>query len=121
MINSTSSMDKAAQSSQTVITISLMLGLFVSGLDTSIVNIMLPTLQSAFQVRADQIMMLATMYLTMMAALQLLFGRCADIFDAAMIFLMGIFCSCLAPLVVRCRSPLATSCPVGLFRASAEL
>jgi EmrB/QacA subfamily drug resistance transporter len=91
MINSTSSMDKAAQSSQTVITISLMLGLFVSGLDTSIVNIMLPTLQSAFQVRADQIMMLATMYLTMMAALQLLFGRCADIFDAAMIFLMGIF------------------------------
>jgi len=51
---------------------------------------MLPTLQTSFEVTASQSMMLATIYLTMIASLQLLFGRSADIFDASKVFLSGI-------------------------------
>lgn len=82
--------DNAAGAAQMLVAVSLLLGMFVSGLDTSIVNIILPTLQSVFRVRTDQAMMLATIYLTMLAGLQLLFGRCADLFDAAAVFLGGL-------------------------------
>lgn len=77
---------------------SLMLGMFVSGLDTSIVNIILPTLQSAFGVPAAHAMMLATIYLTLLAGLQLVFGRCADIFESAAIFSCGLFLFLLGSL-----------------------
>ncbi len=80
----------AAKSSQIAVLSGMAIGMFVCGLDGSIVNIMLPTLQTIFKVSASQSMMLATIYLTMLASLQLLFGRSADIFDASKIFLSGI-------------------------------
>ncbi len=68
----------------------LLIGLLIGGLDGSIVNIMLPTLQSVFKTGVSQIMMLATAYLTMMAAFQLLLGRFSDLFDPVAVFLIGI-------------------------------
>jgi EmrB/QacA subfamily drug resistance transporter len=67
----------------------LMIGLLICGLDMSVVNIMLPKLQTVFDTSVSQIMMLATVYLTTMAALQLIFGRCSDVFDSALVFLVG--------------------------------
>lgn len=80
----------AENSSQFTIVIGLMLGMLICGLDASIVNIMLPTLQTVFKINVSQSMMLATIYLTMLASLQLLFGRCADIFEASEVFLFGV-------------------------------
>lgn len=80
----------ATKSSQTAVITGMVIAMFVCGLDASIVNIMLPTLQTVFKISVSQSMMLATIYLTMFASLQLLFGRSADIFDASKVFLSGI-------------------------------
>ncbi|QJB57030.1 MFS transporter [Pseudodesulfovibrio sp. zrk46] len=80
----------AMASSQLAAVCGLMLGMLVCGLDASIVNIILPTLQTVFKVNVSQSMMLATIYLTMLASLQMLFGRCADIFSASKVFLLGV-------------------------------
>jgi len=80
----------AVKNSQSAVVSGLIIGMLICGLDASIVNIMLPTLQTVFKVNISQSMMLATIYLTMLASLQLLFGRCADIFDATKVFLVGI-------------------------------
>jgi EmrB/QacA subfamily drug resistance transporter len=89
---------QAVRSSQRMVAAALMLGMFVSGLDTSIVNIILPTLQSVFGVQADQAMMLATIYLAMLAGLQLVFGRCADIFESGAVFSGGLLLFILGSL-----------------------
>ena len=68
----------------------LMLGLFVCGLDTSIVNIILPKLQQIFNVPSDKAMLIATVFMTMMAGFQLIAGRCADIFAPVPIFISGL-------------------------------
>lgn len=68
----------------------LMLGLFMSGLDASIVNIMLPKLQSVFAVSITRVMLIATVYLTLMSAFQLFAGRCADIFNPLIVFITGL-------------------------------
>lgn len=66
-----------------------MVGLFVAGLDGSVVNIMLPRLQSVFHTTAFQVTLVATTYLTVLAAFQLFFGRCADVFDSVTVFFFG--------------------------------
>lgn len=68
----------------------LMLGLFVSGLDGSVVNIMLPKLHEVFAAPLPKTMFIATIYLALMAAFQLLAGRCADIFNSLAVFLFGL-------------------------------
>lgn len=68
----------------------LMLGLFVSGLDASVVNIMLPKLQKVFSAPLSQTTLIATIYLTFMSAFQLISGRCADIFSSLFVFVCGL-------------------------------
>lgn len=68
----------------------LMLGLFVSGLDASVVNVMLPKLKEVFSAALPQTMLIATAYLTLMSAFQLVSGRCADIFNSLVVFIFGL-------------------------------
>ena len=68
----------------------LLLCLFVVGLDASIVNVLLPSIQSAFEVTVQEAAAVGTIYLAMLASLGLPLGRCADLFSANKVFLGGI-------------------------------
>ena len=70
--------------------IAIMVIVFMIGLDTSIVNIILPTLQEVFNISTPWSMSIVAIYLATMAAFQLLAGRCSDIFDAIDIVIYGV-------------------------------
>jgi MFS family permease len=70
--------------------VAMMLGLFVAGLDSSVVNIMLPKLQAVFETTSSMVMLVSTVYLTAMGAFQLFFGRCADLLEPVRIFFLGV-------------------------------
>jgi MFS family permease len=68
----------------------MMSALFVVGLDVSVVNIMLPQLQDVFGTTASSAMLVATVYLMVMGAFQLSFGRCADLLSSEVVFFSGV-------------------------------
>lgn len=72
------------------ITLTIVLAIFVTGLDSSIVNIMLPKLQEVFQTTVAQVALVGTVYVAMMAGFQLFFGRCADVFSPLRVFMLGL-------------------------------
>jgi MFS family permease len=73
------------------ITLSLCTGLFLAGIDMSVVNVMLPVLSNSFEVSIDAVAVIITVYVGIMAATQLFFGRCSDLFEAEGLFFAGIF------------------------------
>lgn len=75
------------------------LSLFVVGLDGSIVNVMLPKLQEVFHTSAALVMLVATIYLTVMAACQLTCGRLSDLVDPLAVFFGGVLVFGLGSLV----------------------
>jgi EmrB/QacA subfamily drug resistance transporter len=77
---------------------SLCAALFIMGLDVGVVNVILPELQNVFGTTVSRAMMLATVYMTAMAAFQLTFGRLADLIDPVVVFLGGIICFFLGSL-----------------------
>lgn len=77
---------------------SLLPALFVMGLDTGVVNVIQPELQTFFRTTTSMAMMLATIYYTVMAAFQLVFGRVADLFNPLKTFLAGVICFFLGSL-----------------------
>ncbi|NCC25654.1 MAG: MFS transporter [Deltaproteobacteria bacterium] len=83
---------------QRLLTASMALALFVMGLDAGVVNVILPELQSVFETTVSRAMMLATVYMTVMAAFQLTFGRLADLIDPVAVFLGGVACFFLGSL-----------------------
>ena len=70
--------------------LSLALCLFMVGLDGGVVNVILPRLQELFGVSMAQSTLLATVYIAILAAFQLFFGRLADLFGAARVYFVGI-------------------------------
>lgn len=70
--------------------LSLVLCLFMVGLDGGLVNVILPLMQEVFKVSMAQSTLLATVYIATLAAFQLFFGRAADLFGAARLYLVGI-------------------------------
>lgn len=72
------------------LTASLIAGLFLAGIDMSVVNVMLPVLSESFQVSIDAAAVIITVYVGIMAATQLFFGRCSDIYEAEGLFFTGI-------------------------------
>ena len=77
----------------------MMLTLFVVGVDSSLVNIILPKLQEVFSSSMSQITLLATVYVAILAALQLFFGRLADLFSSVRVFFLGVVLFFLGSLV----------------------
>ncbi len=65
-------------------------GLFLSTLDTGIMNIALPTLQSAWHTSVSGISWTVTLYATALVATVMLFGRWADRIGRLRIFLWGL-------------------------------
>jgi predicted MFS family arabinose efflux permease len=55
------------------ITLSLCTGLFLAGIDMSVVNVMLPVLSNSFEVSIDAVAVIITVYVGIMAATQLFF------------------------------------------------
>ncbi len=71
-------MPQRTETQRRLLTASMALALFVMGLDAGVVNVILPELQSVFETTVSRAMMLATVYMTAMAAFRLTFGRLAD-------------------------------------------
>lgn len=78
---------------------SLCLVLFILGLDMGVINVILPEIQTVFQTTVSRAMMLATVYMTIMAAFQLVFGRFSDLFNPLAVFLGGVLCFFLGSLL----------------------
>ena len=68
----------------------MLLALFVSGLDASVVNVMLPKLETVFSVSMEKATLLAAVYVSLMAAFGLPLGRCSDLFSPVRIFSFGV-------------------------------
>lgn len=86
----TTELEPASPSSSRRLQVSLVLCLFMVGLDGGLVNVILPRLQLVFGVSMAQSTLLATVYIATLAAFQLFFGRLADLFGAARLYLVGI-------------------------------
>jgi EmrB/QacA subfamily drug resistance transporter len=69
--------------------LSLAVGTFMSALDTSVVNIALPVMQSWFHVPLSSVEWVVTSYLLVVSSLLLLFGRCSDLFGHRRVYLIG--------------------------------
>lgn len=67
------------------------LGLFVSTLDTGVINIALPTLQSVWKSPVPQVTWTVTVYAITLTATMMLWGRWADRIGRVSIFLWGLF------------------------------
>lgn len=79
-----------SEGSQRGLLLAMMLGLFVAGLDASVVNIIIPKLETVFHTSAAQVMLVATVYLSVMGAFQLVLGKCADLLSPILVFLGGV-------------------------------
>ena len=66
------------------------LGTFVGYLDTSIVNIALPTLTRYFQTDLSVIKWVVTSYLLMITGLVVIFGRLADMYGRKRLYILGL-------------------------------
>lgn len=69
--------------------VAMMLTLLVVGIDTSLINIILPKLREIFATSMSEVTLLATVYVAILAALQLPFGRLADLFGSVRVFFTG--------------------------------
>lgn len=63
---------------------------FMSTLDSSIVNVALPVMRAALGVGLDQIQWVASIYLVMVCAAMLVFGRLGDMFGKVYLFQAGV-------------------------------
>ncbi|MGB8451765.1 MAG: MFS transporter [Anaerocolumna sp.] len=68
----------------------VVLSIFMSALDGSIVNVALPTMAKSLQVTSGAIAWVVSVYLIAISATMLLFGRLGDIWGKTTIFLFGI-------------------------------
>lgn len=69
--------------------VSISLAVFMAGLDSTIVNIALPTISEAFGVSSTTVSWVATAYMLVMAGCVLVFGKVSDILGFKRVFLWG--------------------------------
>ncbi|HEY5529448.1 MAG TPA: MFS transporter [Thermoleophilia bacterium] len=67
----------------------VMVGTFMAPLDSSIVNVALPTLRSAFNVPITSVEWVVVAYLLVISTLLLTFGRLADMIGLKSVYMMG--------------------------------
>jgi len=88
--------DQASQSRKWLSFIAIALGTFISYLDSSIVNIALPTLARHFQADIALINWVVTSYLLMITGLVIIWGRLADMYGRKRLYIFGltVFTTC---------------------------
>ncbi|KPJ67360.1 MAG: hypothetical protein AMJ43_03590 [Coxiella sp. DG_40] len=69
--------------------IAIILAAFMVNLDTSIVNIILPTLTKIFEVNADEVVKIVLWYLLAIVSSLLIFGKLSDIYGKKKVFICG--------------------------------
>lgn len=69
--------------------LSVGIGTFMSSLDSSVVNVVMPVLKSEFQVSLSMVEWVVTSYLLLISSLLLTFGRLADLFGHKRVYLTG--------------------------------
>lgn len=79
-----------AQSRKWLCFVAIALGTFVGYLDSSIVNIALPTLTHYFQADITAINWVVTSYLLMITGLVVIFGRLADMYGRKRLYIFGL-------------------------------
>jgi MFS family permease len=72
------------------ITASILSSIFLAGVDMSVVNIILPSLSNSMNITVDQTAVIVTVYVSMMAATLMFFGRCSDVWPAENLFFIGM-------------------------------
>ena len=68
------------------------LGMFLSSLDTGIINIALPTLSHYFHTKISVLMWTITAYTLVLSGSILLFGQIADRYGRLRIYRLGLIC-----------------------------
>ena len=89
---------KAKLQSHWLVLILLALAQFMVVLDISIVNVMLPTVQKAFQLSVTNLQWVITAYTLTFGGFLLLGGRAADLFGRRRVFLIGVTVFMIASL-----------------------
>jgi len=79
----------AGKNSFFLLIVSISLAVFMAGLDSTIVNIALPTISEAFSVSSTTVSWVATAYMLVMAGCVLVFGKISDILGFKRVFLWG--------------------------------
>jgi len=79
----------AGKSGFFLLILSISLAVFMAGLDSTIVNIALPTISEAFDVSSTTVSWVATAYMLVMAGCVLVFGKISDILGFKRVFLWG--------------------------------
>lgn len=82
--------ENSAQSRKWLCFVAIALGTFVSYLDSSIVNIALPTLTRYFQADLTVINWVVTSYLLMITGLVIICGRLADMYGRKRLYIFGL-------------------------------
>ena len=92
-------MNKKIRKASWFILILLTLAQFMVVLDSSIVNVMLPTVQKAFQITESNLQWIITAYTITFGGFLLLGGRAADLFGRKKVFLLGVTVFTIASLI----------------------
>ncbi len=77
----------------------IVLSVFMSTLDSSIVNVALPTMSKSLSVSSGAIAWVVSIYLIAVSATMLLFGRLGDIYGKAIVFQIGLVVFTLGSLL----------------------
>lgn len=99
--------EQSAWRGSTLLVVSVSLAAFMTALDSSIVNIALPTISEAFDVSTSTVSWVSTIYLLVVSGCILVFGRVSDIIGFRKVFLWGfliftagsLFCGLLPGLL----------------------
>ena len=87
MAENTAAPDRRRESSKWIVLASVMLGVIMGPIDSSIVNVVLPTIAAHFRVDYALAQWVPTIYLLSVCAFILFHGRLGDIFGYKVIYL----------------------------------
>jgi MFS family permease len=100
------SVDNRSNKGRWKILIIIVLVVFMSTLDSSVVNVALPVMAKALKVSSSGIQMVVISYLIVILSTLLIFGKLGDIFGKTKVFKFGIFFFTLGSLLCGITSSL---------------
>ena len=99
------------------VTINVSLGVYMSTLDASIVNISLPTITQSFGTPFNVVAWVVTAYLIVITGCLLIMGRLTDLFGQRKVYLLGFSTFTLGSALCGLRRPFTSLSDQESFRA----